>query len=182
MLLAEHGAHTVRVEPPGGAQDLGTPHFHILNRGKRAIALDLDSVVGRGGAQALIRRADVVIAGFTPSRLRALGLDYPSVARLNPRVIALYMPPLGSHGPAAELDASEELVSAFAGIAGNQWARSGDPVPLTFPATYLRLGYSARWRLRPHFSRAARMDRRSRSHYWPERSRYKPAASCGTRK
>jgi len=71
MLPAEHGAHTVSVEPPGGAQDLGTSHFHILNRGERAIALDLDSVAGRGGAQALIRRAGVVIAGFTPSRLRA---------------------------------------------------------------------------------------------------------------
>jgi crotonobetainyl-CoA:carnitine CoA-transferase CaiB-like acyl-CoA transferase len=140
MLLAEHGARAIRVEPPGGAPDRGTPHYHVLNRGKRAIALDLDSVEGRGRAETLVCRADVVIAGFTPTRIRKLGLDYESIARLNPRAIAVYMPPLGSRGPAAELDAREELVSAFAGIAGNQWARSGDPVPLTFPAASYSAG------------------------------------------
>jgi CoA:oxalate CoA-transferase len=49
------------------------------------------------------------------------------------------MPPLGSNGPEAEFDATEELVAALGGIAGNQGARSGNPVPLTVPA----VNYSA---------------------------------------
>src|SRR5579884_3209225 len=43
MLLAEYGATTIRIEPRGGDPARGTPHFHILNRSKQALFLDLDS-------------------------------------------------------------------------------------------------------------------------------------------
>ena len=42
MLLAENGARAIKVEPPGGSRERGTPHFHVLNRSKRALELDLD--------------------------------------------------------------------------------------------------------------------------------------------
>jgi crotonobetainyl-CoA:carnitine CoA-transferase CaiB-like acyl-CoA transferase len=137
MLLAEQGANAIRIEPPGGSRNSGTPHYHVLNRSKRCITANPKS--DRDAVYELIRQADVVISGFTPGTIRALGLDYSVLRDLNPGVIALYMPPLGSNGPEAEFDASEELVAAMGGIAGNQWARSGNPVPLTFPA----VSYSA---------------------------------------
>jgi len=139
MLLAEQGANVVKIEPPDGSKSRGTPHFHVLNRSKRSIIADPNSTADRNATFDIIRRTDVVIAGFTPATVQALGLDYPTLQGVNPRAIVLYMPPLGRKGPEADLNASEELVAALGGIAGNQWARSGNPVPLTFPA----VSYSA---------------------------------------
>ena len=42
MLLAENGARAIKVEPIGGSRERGTPHFHVLNRSKRVLELDLD--------------------------------------------------------------------------------------------------------------------------------------------
>jgi len=140
MLLAEHGARVVKVEPPGGDPARGTPHFQVLNRGKRAVSADLETPAGRAAAARLIRRADIVVTGCTPTRARELGLDRAAIAALNPRAIALELPPLGSRGPDADFDASEELAAALGGIAGAQWARSGNPAPLTFPAASYSAG------------------------------------------
>src|ERR1700720_763606 len=43
MLLAEQGARAIKVEPRGGSPLRGTPHFHVLNRSKRVLELDLDA-------------------------------------------------------------------------------------------------------------------------------------------
>ena len=51
MLLAENGARAIKVEPPGGSRDRGTPHFHVLNRSKRALELDLDDRASHGPRQ-----------------------------------------------------------------------------------------------------------------------------------
>jgi crotonobetainyl-CoA:carnitine CoA-transferase CaiB-like acyl-CoA transferase len=75
-----------------------------------------------------------VIAGWTPARARQLGLDRESIAAINSRAIALELPPFGNRGPYADFEAGEELVAALGAISGTQWARSGNPVPLTFPA------------------------------------------------
>ncbi len=139
MLLAEHGAEAIRIEPPAGDPARLTPHFHVVNRGKRSVAADAESADGRAIAETMIRRADIVVHGFTPERARRLSVDAKQIAALNPRAIALELPPFGNRGPDADFDAGEELVAALSGISGSQWARSGNPVPLVFPAA----GYSA---------------------------------------
>jgi len=138
MLLAENGARTIKVEPRGGSPIRGTPHFHVLNRSKRVLELDLDASNPR--VAELLRWADVVITGFTPERLAEVHLDYESGRRINPRAIVLSMPPLGSRGPDANLAANDELVAARSGITGSQWASSGDPVALVFPAASYSAG------------------------------------------
>ena len=143
MLLAENGARAIKIEPPGGSRERGTPHFHVLNRSKRALELDFDARASQARIADLIRWADIVVSGFTPGRLKQLGLDPESILRINPRAIALGVPPLGSHGPDAEFDAQDELVSARGGITGSQWARSGNPVALVFPAASYSAGVMA---------------------------------------
>jgi crotonobetainyl-CoA:carnitine CoA-transferase CaiB-like acyl-CoA transferase len=140
MLLAEQGARATKVEPPGGVAGRGRPHFHVLNRSKQSRFIDLESSAARSEIEALLRSADIVITGYTPRRAQALGLDYESIRRHNPRALLLSMPPLGSRGPHAEDDASDDLVQARGGIAGSQWARSGNPVPLAFPAVSYAAG------------------------------------------
>jgi len=143
MLLAENGARVIKVEPIGGSPERGTPHFHVLNRSKRALELDLDDRASRARVTELIRWADVVVTGFTPTRLKQLNLDSDSIRRINPRAIALGVPPLGSLGPDADFDANDDLVAARGGITGSQWARSGNPVALVFPAASYSAGVMA---------------------------------------
>ena len=140
MALAEHGARTIKVEPPAGAPGRGTPHFHVLNRGKRSLFLDLSAAAASADRDRLIRWADIVVVGATPARLKADGLDYASIRDLNPRAVVLHIPPLGSRGPEAELDLSDDMVAALSGIMGSQWAHSGNPVALHFPASSYSAG------------------------------------------
>ncbi len=67
MLLAENGARAIKVEPRGGSRERGTPHFHVLNRSKRALELDLDDRASQARVAELIRWADIVVTGFTPA-------------------------------------------------------------------------------------------------------------------
>ena len=143
MLLAENGAHAIKVEPIGGSPNRGTPHFHVLNRSKRMLELDLDDRASQPRVAELIRWADIVVTGFTPARLKQLSLDPESIRRINPRAIALGVPPLGSRGPDADFDANDDLVAARGGITGSQWARSGNPVALVFPAASYSAGVMA---------------------------------------
>ncbi len=140
MLLAEQGADAIVVEPPGGAPERGTPHFQVLNRSKRSVAIDVASTDGKWSIAALVKSADLVITGSTPTRLKAQGLDYASIRKINPHTLVLNIPSFGSRGPEAEFDACDDLVAARAGIAGSQWARSGNPVPLVFPAASYSAG------------------------------------------
>jgi crotonobetainyl-CoA:carnitine CoA-transferase CaiB-like acyl-CoA transferase len=134
MLLAEQGARVVKIEPPCGDTARGTPHFQALNRSKRSIFLDFVTAAGKADAAKLIARADIVITGWTPSRARKIGLDKGAIAAINPRAVALELPPFGNRGPYADSEAGEELVAALGAISGTQWSRSGHPVALTFPA------------------------------------------------
>ena len=143
MLLAENGARAIKVEPRGGSRERGTPHFHVLNRSKRTLELDLDDRASQARVAELIRWADIVVTGFTPSRLKQLRLDPESIHRTNPRAITLGVPPLGSRGPDADFDANDDLVAARGGITGSQWARSGNPVALVFPASSYSAGVMA---------------------------------------
>ena len=138
MLLAEQGAHAILVEPPGGARERGTAHFHALNRSKRALCLDLQAE--RGRVERLLRWADVAVLGWTGARMREVGLDYAAINAINPQLVVLHVPPLGNRGPLADFDASDELASALGGIYGSQWALSGNPVALHFPAASYSAG------------------------------------------
>ncbi len=140
MLLAEQGARTIRIEPPGGDPGRGGPHFAVLNRSKRSVILALDSAKGRAAARELLKLADVVVNGFTPGQLESLDLTYDRIQAINPRVVVLNMPPLGSRGPAADVAAGDELASAISGVTAAQGSLSGDPVPLAFPLVSYQTG------------------------------------------
>src|SRR5258708_10518733 len=100
MLLAEQGARTIKVEPRGGSPARGTPHFHVVNRSKRVLEIDLNASASEPRIAELLRWADVLITGLTPQRLADLHLDYHFINRINPRAIVPTMPPLASRGPA----------------------------------------------------------------------------------
>src|SRR5690349_11674021 len=95
MVLADLGADVIRVEPPAGdstrtmpgAIGSDSPSFNAVNRGKRGVVLDLKTPEGRGALKRLAATADVLIENFRPGVMRTLGLDYPVLSALNPRLI-----------------------------------------------------------------------------------------------
>jgi crotonobetainyl-CoA:carnitine CoA-transferase CaiB-like acyl-CoA transferase len=128
VILSDFGADVIKVEPPTGdmwrighkippqpqAQD---PYpFHLANRNKRGIALDLKSPSARQVLERLVRWADVLIVN-TPHPARThLQLEYDDVARWNPRLIYADVTGFGDKGPDANLPGFD--ITSF-------WARSG---------------------------------------------------------
>ncbi len=100
-ILADLGADVVKVEPPKGdpARSLLPAVFHAANRNKRSIALDLKHAEARPVIERLARWADVVIESNRPGVAKRLGIDYTSLAALNPRLIYCSLSGFGQNGP-----------------------------------------------------------------------------------
>jgi crotonobetainyl-CoA:carnitine CoA-transferase CaiB-like acyl-CoA transferase len=106
LLLAEAGAEVVKIEPPRGEEMRGratkwghdSVGFALLNRGKRSVALDLKNAAERARLLPLVKRADVIVEQFRPGVMERLGLDYDSVAKLNPMVVYCSISGYGQSG------------------------------------------------------------------------------------
>ena len=134
-IMADWGADVVKIEPPTGdpgrsfgrmlgLDDGSSPPFEMDNRSKRSIVLDLTTDGGQATARQLISRADDFITNVRSDALHRLGLDYPSLAELNPRLVYGLITGYGETGPDANRPAYD--VAAF-------WARSGVADLLTKP-------------------------------------------------
>lgn len=129
-LLAEHGADVIKVEsharpdnlrlaPPyrAGAEGLeGSGYFASRNNDKRSLALDLRQPKSRELAKRLAAEVDVVANNFRPGVMDRWGLDYASVAAVNPSVVYLSMPMQGSDGPHRNFIGFGSTISALAGL------------------------------------------------------------------
>ncbi|MCC7368015.1 MAG: CoA transferase [Chloroflexi bacterium] len=111
MLLADHGADVIRVDPPSGPT-WKTPANATWNRGKRSIALDLKQAADREAAQALIAGADVVVEGFRPGVMDRLGLGASAALAADPRLIYCSLPGFASDDPRAQMPGWEGVIGA----------------------------------------------------------------------
>ncbi|MCH8898565.1 MAG: CoA transferase, partial [Chloroflexi bacterium] len=66
MLLSDQGADVIKVERPGGDPARSEPAFATWNRGKRSVVIDLKTPEGQANAQALAKKADIVIENYRP--------------------------------------------------------------------------------------------------------------------
>jgi crotonobetainyl-CoA:carnitine CoA-transferase CaiB-like acyl-CoA transferase len=107
LLLVEAGAEVLKIERPGGEDMRGyapswggeAVNFALLNRGKKSLALDLKNPADRAKLDPLLARADVIVEQFRPGVMARLGLDYESVAKINPRIIYCAITGYGQTGP-----------------------------------------------------------------------------------
>lgn len=126
-LMRDLGADVVKVEPPGGetyrklfasllGEDFVHPGYQLDNRGKRAVAVNLDAAEGRELVYRLIEGADVFVTNLTAPRLVRYGLTDEAVHRVEPRIVYTVVSAFGLDGPDAERAGFDQ--TAF-------WARSG---------------------------------------------------------
>ena len=97
MILADHGARVIAVEDPR-YRDRGETVFPVY-RNKSRLTLDLKSEEGLKIFFKLVKDADVVVEGFRPGVVTRLGVDYPAVCRVNPKVVYCSITGYGQTGP-----------------------------------------------------------------------------------
>ena len=114
MLLGDHGADVIRIDPPGGPR-WNTPANATWNRNKRSIVLDLKHDADRDTARQLIAGADVVIENFRPGVMERLGLGPTAMTAANPRLVYCSLPGFGADDPRAQIKAWEGVVGAATG-------------------------------------------------------------------
>ncbi|HRK38299.1 MAG TPA: CaiB/BaiF CoA-transferase family protein [Burkholderiaceae bacterium] len=135
MVLADLGAEVIKVEPVGHGRQgdatrqllgSGAGFFPMFNRNKKSVALDLQTADGKEAALRLIATADVLCENFKPGTMAKLGLDYPTLKHLNPRLIYVshkgFLP-----GPYDHRTALDEVVQMMGGLA-YMTGRPGDPL------------------------------------------------------
>ena len=129
MLLADLGAHTIKVEPPGQGENTrrllendpdyaldGMGAYYLtLNRNKKSVCIDLKSEAGRAVFLDLVRHADVVFNNFSVDVPKRLGIDHASLAAVNPRIITCSVTGFGETGPDTQRPAFDQVVQAMGG-------------------------------------------------------------------
>lgn len=141
MWFADQGAEVVVIQRPGGPPLPGLPDASLLDRGKRAIALDLKAPADLEVVRALVARADGVIEGYRPGVMERLGLGPEALQGLNPRLVYGRMTGWGQTGPRAE-QAGHDL--NYIATSGALWY-AGNPgeAPFTPPTLVGDIGGGA---------------------------------------
>ena len=120
MLLADHGADVVKVEPPGGDPFRGSPGYATWLRGRRSIELDLKDVDDRGVLHDLAGKADVVLESWSPETAERLGADAKTLLQLNAGLIVCSLSAYGDHPAHRDRPGYDALVAARLGILDEQ--------------------------------------------------------------
>nr|WP_145551392.1 CoA transferase [Variovorax boronicumulans] len=148
MLLADLGARTIKVEPPGTgegtrrllehdpdyARDGMGAYYLTLNRNKQSVCVDLKSPAGKAVFLDLVRHADVVFDNFSVGVPARLGIAHADLAQVNPRIITCSVTGFGETGPETQRPAFDQVVQAMGGgmsITGTPQSgptRSGIPI------------------------------------------------------
>jgi crotonobetainyl-CoA:carnitine CoA-transferase CaiB-like acyl-CoA transferase len=117
QVLADLGAEVIKVEPPEGEVMRAAAYaLAACQRGKRALALDLQAPEARPIVERLIRWADVVLHNFRVGVAERLGIDEETVARLNPHAVYCHASAFGSTGPRATYPGNDALMQAVTGL------------------------------------------------------------------
>jgi len=124
MILGDLGAEVIKVEGPKGdtfrhfkphVAGEGVP-FLWVNRNKSGVVLDFTSEAGGKLVRDLIARADVVVENFSSGVMKRYGLDYDSVAAINPRLVYCSISAYGRQGPLADRVGFDPVVQAETGF------------------------------------------------------------------
>lgn len=143
--LADLGAEVIKVESPGGddTRSWGPPfierirpdggtekvaaYFHSANRGKTSVTCDFTNADDLAKLKEMIASADVVIENFKRGGLQKYGLDYPEMARLNPRLVYASITGFGQTGPRASQPGYDFLLQGMCGIMDLTGDPDGEP-------------------------------------------------------
>jgi crotonobetainyl-CoA:carnitine CoA-transferase CaiB-like acyl-CoA transferase len=143
QMLGDLGADVVKVERPGSGDDTrawGPPYlqdaqgqptdvaayFLCANRNKRSIAIDIATPEGAAQVRALAAQADVLLENFKVGGLKQYGLDYDTLAAVNPRLVYCSITGFGQTGPYASRAGYDFLIQGMGGLMSVTGRPEGD--------------------------------------------------------
>lgn len=135
-LLADVGGEVIKVEAPGVGDDARqfaprkggeSGYFMLLNRGKKSITLNLKSPDGLALLRQLTSKCDVLVENFKPGVTRRLGVDYPTLRAVNPRLVYASISGFGQSGPLAHRPAYDIIAQAMGGLMSITGMPDGPP-------------------------------------------------------
>lgn len=158
--LADLGAEVIKVEAPQGddTRQWGPPfitrdadttaaYFHSCNRGKKSVTIDFRTPEGQERVRELVRDADILIENFKVGGLEKYGLDYASLAALNPGLIYCSITGFGQTGPYSGRSGYDFLVQGMAGLMSVTGYPDGEegagPMRVGIPVADLLAGLNA---------------------------------------
>lgn len=122
QLLGDFGAEVIKVEPPGAGDPMrgwgqGAPvWWSVIARNKKSVTLNLREAEGQELLKQLAVKADVLIENFRPGTMEKWGLDYGTLAALNPGLIMVRVSGFGQTGPYAHRAGYGSIGEAMGGI------------------------------------------------------------------
>lgn len=154
QILSDHGADVTKVEPPAGdeTRKLGPPfdssgsaaYFGALNRGKRAVSLDLSRPEAQEVLHRLLEGADVLVENFLPGTLERWGLGYDDVLGPRyPKLIHCTVTGFGSDGPLGGLPGYDAVLQAMCGLMSINGDTSSGATRMGVPVVDHLTGYVA---------------------------------------
>ncbi len=146
MMLADHGADVIMVEPANGvgeptrvighrdAEDVSV-WFRNIARGKRSLKINLKDADGQHLFFELVKTADVFVEAFRPGVVKRLGIDYAALSAINPGLVYCSISAFGQDGPLRDKPAHDLTVQALTGLAAlNRGLEDDKPAAPNVPA------------------------------------------------
>lgn len=136
LILNDLGAEVVKVEEPGGGDylrwwppllDDSSAYFHILNRGKKSIALNLKDSQAREIFLDLVLKTDVVVESFRPGVMERMGLGFETLKARKPNIILCSISGYGQDGPYRDRAGHDLNYLALSGIQSMTGCAEGHP-------------------------------------------------------
>ena len=146
MLLGDMGADVIKIEPPdGGDQTRRAMGFKLkgndslgffnLNRNKRSLALNLKDKTAREVFYRLVETSDILIENYRPGVTKRLGIDYTTLAAVNPRLIYASISGFGQTGPWSQRPGFDLIAQAMAGVMSITGQPDGPPTKCGVPVS-----------------------------------------------
>lgn len=137
QMLADLGADVLKIENPRGGdgfrkmpplvKTLGS-YFHIVNRNKRAMTLELQEPAGREIFLDMLPGADVLIDSCRPGGMARIGLGYETLRKIHPRLIQCSLTGFGQDGPYRDRPSHDINLLGLSGILDLLGEKDGPPV------------------------------------------------------
>ena len=146
QMLSDFGAEVIKIEKPGEGDDTrgwGPPfvkkvdgsegdaaYFNAANRGKKSVCIDMAKPEGASLIKALAAKSDILVENFKVGGLKKYGLDYESLAKLNPRLIYCSITGFGQNGPYANRAGYDFMIQGMAGVMSITGEPDGEPMKM----------------------------------------------------
>jgi crotonobetainyl-CoA:carnitine CoA-transferase CaiB-like acyl-CoA transferase len=144
QILGDFGADVIKVEKPGAGDDTrgwGPPflrqadgahgdaaYYLAANRNKRSVTIDFSKPEGAELIRRLAPRCQILVENFKTGGLKKYGLDYASIAAVNPAIVYCSITGFGQTGPYAKRPGYDYIIQGMGGLMSLTGEPAGEPM------------------------------------------------------